>query len=190
MINKLLNIVLAGIGIAFVFVFISTYIHHVQEIKQCRKTIDLQERIFENILEGQKLVAVYKPRLTEFFSSYYDSIVAKCHNDDKIILRVSENSCHSCIESIVSIIADKFDFKDFVVVTSYRNEHIANQVKILKQFPFRMNWPELGDKLGDRDINFIYCFKMNAGRRVGNIFIPIKEVPEYNSNYFEIMLSE
>lgn len=190
MVNKLLNVILIGIGITFVFIFVRIYVHNRQELKQCREKIDVQEKVFENILEGQKLMSLYKPKWNKYFPFYYDTINSVVQSEDKIILRISENSCHSCIEAIKSIIAERFDFKDFIVITSYKDERVANQIKILKSFPFRINLADLSSKLGDKNINFIYCFKMGADRQIRNMFILIKEIPEYNSNYFEILLAE
>lgn len=78
----------------------------------------------ENILEGQKLMSLYKPKWNKYFPFYDDTINSVVQSEDKIILRISENSC----------------------------------------IPFRINLADLSSKSGDKNINFIYCFKMGADR--------------------------
>lgn len=72
-------------------------------------------------------MSLYKPKWNKYFPFYDDTINSVVQSEDKIILRISENSCHSCI-------------------------------------PFRISLADLSSKSGDKNINFIYCFKMGADR--------------------------
>ncbi len=186
-INKLLNLILVGILLVIVIMFIRIPI---REKKTCEKKVSLQEKIFDNILTGQKFIAEYRPKLNRYIPACFDSIVSGWDCKDKIILRVSENSCYSCIEAITSIITEKFDFKDFVLLTSYKNAYLANRIELFQLFPYRINSADLSEKLGDTDINFIYCIKIDPERKVKEVFVPVKEFPAYNKNGFEMLFSD
>ena len=185
--NKWLNFILTGVILIIVIMFIRIPIRQKEE---CQKKINLQEIIFDNILEGQKFIAEYKPKLNKYFTAYWDTIASKRCWKDKIILRVSENSCHSCIEAIKLVIAERFDFKDFVLLTSYRNDNLANRIELFHSFPYRINLENLSEKIGDQDINFIYCFKIDSDQKIRDMFVPVKEIQIYNRNGFEILLSD
>lgn len=42
-------------------------------------------------------MSLYKPKWNKYFPFYDDTINSVVQSEDKIILRISENCCHSCI---------------------------------------------------------------------------------------------
>ena len=112
----------------------------------------------------------------------------------KLIIRISSLHCSSCVAHLLDELKKKIDLileGRVLMIGAFENKRVFQAFKktngINVPFYYVNVYNEQENALGKENLPCLYL--LDERMKIENLFIPIKELPDYTGKYFDIMTS-
>ena len=172
---------------------------------QLQKLIDINEEEYKYLkLQNQLLQDYYILQYTYNGNTMNDCIVydefGKSINlsellssDYKVLFYISQNHCTSCVKRIVEdlkLFMDNVSFNKILIVGEFENKRKFHS--FMKGYdldcPMFLVYEQTNPNKILKDENLPYVCLINNEMLIKDLFIPIKELPNYNIKYYDTII--